>query len=128
MTALFAAAVGGLSPLELFELFAAGCFASAVAAGAATAWWMQRRWEAEVAAEWADGMADEQQFVHTPCGTPLAVLDDGSEWCPVCDVEITHEAAPLATGGVVVQDRLYIVGEDGPVDITPFAHHRRRNG
>ncbi len=32
---------------------------------------------------------------------------------------------PLATGGVVDPGKLYMVGEDGPVDVTPFAPARR---
>lgn len=36
----------------------------------------------------------EQPFVHTPCGTPISVLDDGAEWCPTCGTFIDPELLP----------------------------------
>jgi len=77
--------VSGLSTTELLELIAAACFLTAVSTWAGTAWWMHRRWEAEVAAEWADAMRDDEP-----------------------------QPVPLATGGVVDTDRLYVVGKAHP--------------
>jgi hypothetical protein len=41
-----------------------------------------------------------------------------TQWEPV---DMDAEVEPLATGGLVDTSKLYTVGEDGPIDVTPFA-------
>lgn len=52
----------------------------------------QRQHEGECNADQLSEFVVEQEWVHTPCGTPITVDDDGTESCSTCGTVITETA------------------------------------